>query len=202
MITGADSETVTALRRANRALAALSACHHANAHAMHESGLQQDVCQAMIEVGGYRMAWIGVPEHDAGKRVRPVAVAGHSDGYLEAITVSWDDGPLGHGPVGTAVRTGQPSAVQDIRTDVATDPWRTRMASRGYAAVLGLPLLVDGCVHAVLAIYANEPDAFDPEETRLLTQLADTVAFGIIMLRERLGRQRAEADLRANSAAP
>jgi hypothetical protein len=90
----------------------------------------------MIAVGGYRMAWIGVPEHDAGKRVRPVAVAGHAAGYLEAITVSWDDGPLDHGPVGTAVRTGQPSAVQHSRTEVATDPWRAHMACRGYAAVL------------------------------------------------------------------
>ena len=197
MIDAADSETVTALRRANRALAALSACHHANAHAKREPDLQQDVCRAMIEVGGYRMAWIGVPEHDTGKRVRPVAAAGNSDGYLEAITVSWDDGPLGRGPVGTAVRTGQPSAVQDIRTDAATEAWRTDMASRGYAAVLGLPLLIGGCVHAVLAVYAGEPDAFDPEETRLLTQLADTVAFGISTLRERLGRQRAEADLSA-----
>ena len=198
MRTGADSDIAIALRRANRALAALNACHRANTRAGDEQSLLQEVCEALIEVGGYRMAWVGMPENTAGKRVRPVAVAGHASGYLEAITVLWDETPLGRGPVGTAVRTGQPSVVQDIRIDVATDPWRDEIVSRGYAAFIALPLIVDGHVHAVLAVYASEPDAFDPHETQLLAQLADAVGFGITTLRAHLGRQRAEAALRAS----
>ena len=46
-------------------------------------------------------------------------------------------------------------------------------------------------------IYAAEPDAFAAEETQLLADLADDVAYGLSALRGRAERQRAEEALRA-----
>ena len=48
----------------------------------------------------------------------------------------------------------------------------------------------------ILAIYAAEPNAFTPEEIELLEQLAGDLAFGIIVLRTRNERQRAEEKFR------
>jgi signal transduction histidine kinase/CheY-like chemotaxis protein len=47
-----------------------------------------------------------------------------------------------------------------------------------------------------LAIYASEPDAFDPEEVRLLEALANDLAYGVVALRNRIERARAEEALR------
>lgn len=58
----------------------------------------------MVEVGGYEMAWVGVPEYDENKSVRPVARSGYENGYLDNVRISWDEAnPLGHGPTGTAI---------------------------------------------------------------------------------------------------
>ena len=43
-----------------------------------------------------------------------------------------------------------------------------------------------------LNIYATEPDAFDAEEVKLLTELAGDLAFGIMVIRTRAEREQAE----------
>ena len=58
--------------------------------------------------------WIGYAEHDKAKRVRPIAQSGFEEGYLESVTISWDDTEFGRGPTGTAIRTGKPITSIDI----------------------------------------------------------------------------------------
>jgi signal transduction histidine kinase/CheY-like chemotaxis protein len=98
--------------------------------------------------------------------------------------------------VGTAIRTRAPSVFQDVTADPRFAPWREEAAKRGYASVLGLPLLAGAATLGALAIYASEPDAFDEEELALLRALADDLAYGIVALRTRVERARAEEALR------
>ena len=58
------------LRRLNRALSTLSRCNGALVHASDEDRLLHQVCETVVQTGGYRMAWVGYAEHDAGKTVR------------------------------------------------------------------------------------------------------------------------------------
>jgi hypothetical protein len=71
------------LRRLNRALRVLSACSQSLAQAGSEQELLQQICDIIVRVGGYRMAFIAYAEQDEDKTVRPMAHAGHGDGYLE-----------------------------------------------------------------------------------------------------------------------
>jgi PAS domain S-box-containing protein len=66
--------------------------------------------------------------------------------------------------------------------------------------VIGLPLLSGPEVLGALAIYAAESDAFDGDEVQLLRELADDLSYGIVALRTRAARQRAEEALRQASA--
>src|SRR6476661_8637737 len=50
------------VRRLNRALLALSRCTQAVAEASDESSVLQTVCRILVEVGGYRLAWVGYAE--------------------------------------------------------------------------------------------------------------------------------------------
>jgi PAS domain S-box-containing protein len=172
-----------ALRHANRAYRILSDVNQVLVRANNESDLLAEVCRSIIEAGGYRLAWVGFAEDDARKSVRPVAMSGFEDGYLDSVTITWDDTPTGHGPTGTAIRTGQPSVLRHIAADPAFAPWREAALRRGYGSSVSLPLRAEGRMLGALNIYAEEPDAFDEEEITLLSELAGDLAFGIGALR-------------------
>jgi PAS domain S-box-containing protein len=183
------------LRRAHRALRAISCCGQALVRASDEPALMSEVCRIIVEEAGYRLCWVGYAEEDEARTVRPVAQAGYEEGYLRTVNVTWTDTERGRGPVGTAIRTRAPSVFQDVAVDPRFAPWREEAVKRGYASVLGLPLLADGAALGALAIYAAEPDSFNEEEVVLLRALADDLAYGILALRTRTERAQAEAAL-------
>ncbi|MBZ5637694.1 MAG: PAS domain S-box protein [Acidobacteriia bacterium] len=187
------------LGRLNRALRVLTACGQAVMRASTEDELLRGVCRIAVEVGGYRFAWIGYAESDPAKTVRPVAHSGHEDGYLGTMRITWADEERGRGPTGTSIRVGAPSVVRSTEADPSYRPWRAEAARRGYASSIGLPLTVGGQPIGALSIYSQEPDAFDEEEVRLLSELADDVAYGIVALRTREENRRSARALERSS---
>jgi len=180
------------LKQASRALKAITECHQALIRATDEMELLHEVCRIIVEVGGYRMAWVGYAEADAHKSVRPVAHTGFDEGYVEQLNITWADKARGRGPVGTAIRSGEPVVVRDTLKDRNFDPWRAEAHKRNFRSVLGLPLIPFGA----LTIYATDPDAFNDEEINLLLGLANDLAYGIMSLRGRAEQRRAEEALK------
>ncbi|MDO9532468.1 MAG: PAS domain S-box protein, partial [Deltaproteobacteria bacterium] len=183
------------LRQASRALKAITECHQALIRATDERQLLDEVCRIIVEVGGYRMAWVGYAEADAGKSVRPVAQTGFDAGYVEKLNLTWADKNRGRGPVGAAIRTGKLAISKDTRVDPGVAFIRAEARKRGYASILALPLQ-EAQTFGALNIYAAEPDAFDDEEINLLLGLANDLAYGIMALRGRAEQQRAEEALK------
>jgi PAS domain S-box-containing protein len=190
--------TEEALRQANRQLRMLSTCNEALIRIEDEAELLASICRIAVQVGGYRMAWVGYAEDDEARSVRPIAHAGLEDGYLRLARVSWADNERGRGPVGTAIREARVCPVQNIISDSRFEPWRVEAAARGYAGVCALPLVSEGRPFGALAIYSASADAFHAEEVALLGELASDLAFGIGAVRARVERRRAEAALRAS----
>jgi len=182
----------TALRRMNRALRVLSAVNSELIHMDEESGLLEAICRLSVELGGYRMAWVGFALQDEAKTVHPVAQSGIADDYLERVNVSWAEEVSGSGPTGMAIRTGTLQVNQNFRTNPRVAPWRDVALQCGYESSIALPLKDSSGTFGALMIYAAEPDAFDFEELRLLIELADDLAFGIVTLRARAQHRRAE----------
>jgi PAS domain S-box-containing protein len=174
-----------ALRTVNRAYRTLSDCNQVLIRAQSEPALLQAICQTIVEVGGYRLAWVGFAEQDEAKTVRPVARAGHEAGYLDAAMITWDDSERGRGPTGTAIRTGKLVTARHIQTDPDFESWRVETVKRGYASSVSLPLVIGDQVIGALSIYAEESDAFDQQELDLLAELAADLAYGIASLRTR-----------------
>lgn len=184
------------LWKLNRALRAISECNQALIHATDEMALLNRVCHIVTDIGGYRLAWVGFAEQDEAKTVRPVAQAGFEEGYLETLRITWADTARGRDPTGTAIRTGQPCAAHDILTNPNFATWRTEALKRGYTSSLALPLKTGEQVVGVLNIYSVKPDSFDMEETKLLTDLADDLTYGITALRISTQQKQAETALR------
>ncbi len=172
------------LSRLNRTLITLTRCNETLVRAENEPGLLHDICRVIVEDGGYRFAWVGYAEHDDARSIRPVAHAGHEDGYLETLGLSWAETERGMGPSGKAIRSGMPICAKDIERDPSFCLWRDEARRRGYRSSLAIPLISSeqtGCLN----IYASEPNAFDTEEIELMAQLANDLAYGIKSLRTR-----------------
>ncbi len=188
------------LRRLNRALRTLSACNESLVHAVDEQELLAAICEVIVHTDGYRFAWVGYAQHDEIKSVRPMAHAGHEEGYLKNVAVSWADNERGRGPIGTAIRTGTPVVAHNIDEDTRFLPWREEARVRGYVSCIALPLRASGGALGTLNIYAGEPEAFDTEEVKLLMELADDLTYGIVALRTRAERERVMDENRQNAA--
>jgi PAS domain S-box-containing protein len=184
------------LQKLNRTLEARSNSDQAILHATEEPAFLREVCRIITRDCGHAMVWIGVAEDDVRKTVRPVAHSGFEEGYLETLSVTWDESERGRGPTGTAIRTGQPSMCRDMHIDPAFAPWREDAVKRGYASSLVIPLKEQGVAWGAITIYSREPDAFTEGEVELLTELAGDLEFGIETLRLRAAHARAEEALR------
>ncbi|MFN6568328.1 response regulator [Dendronalium sp. ChiSLP03b] len=188
------------LRRLNRTLQTLSNCNKVIVRAKDESNLLENICQIIVEVGGYRLAWVSFAENDTQKSIRPVAQAGYEDGYLQSLNLTWSDTVRGQSPTGIAIRTGQISIVQNILTDPKYEIWRCQANSRGYASAIALPLKDNGIAFGALNIYSTEANTFDADEVKLLEELAADLGYGIVALRNQRDRSLAENALRESEA--
>ncbi len=188
------------LRRLNRALRTIVECRRRMAQAQDELAMLTDVCRVLVDLGGYRMAWVGFAENDEAKSIRPVVNVGHNEGYVEALKLTWADEKRGHGPTGTAIRTARPSVGWDFANDPCIAPWRDEALRRGFFSSISLPLLQDGRAFGALTLYSSLREAFDDNEIRLLTDLTNDVAYGIQALRTRAEREQSAQELEKSEA--
>jgi HD-GYP domain-containing protein (c-di-GMP phosphodiesterase class II) len=166
-------------RKLNRTLVLLSACNEALVRITGEQELVQDICQLIVELGDYPRAWVGYAEHDAAKHIRIVAQCGEQPGVLESLGLTWADDEHGQHPSALVIRNNRPLVVQDVSREPGLVPWRDMMIERGIAALIVLPLAVNKQPLGVLNIIAAQADAFDSDEIKLLSELADDLSFGI-----------------------
>src|SRR5215831_11014477 len=193
-------QTEDNLARLNRTLQTLYQCNQALVHATDESELLQAVCRILVDVSRLRMAWVGYRELDQEKTVRPVAQAGYDQGYVESVKATWADTDRGQGPVGTAIRTGKPCWTKNIQTDAHLAPWRAEALKRGYGSGIALPLMHDGEPFGALTLYDQQPNAFNERTVEQFAEMADNLAYGVMALRTREERKRAQEELQKQTA--
>ena len=185
--------TESELRRLNRALKGLSRCTDAVARAENEAVLLQEVCDLAVQVGGYRLVWIGYAQHDEAKSVLAMAAAGvDAADYVTNAHITWAETEHGLGPTGIALRTGEPYFIADTSRDPHFAPWRERALAHGFRSVMTAPLKENDSAFGTLNLYATERDAFDEEERGLVVELATTLSHGVLALRAREARKQAE----------
>lgn len=191
-------ERTTELSKTNRVLKTLSECNQALVRIEDEDLLIKKLCRIIKEYGGYRLALVGYAEQDEEKTVKVVAQAGYEEDFLEKVRLTWADTEAGIGPLGTAIRSRNISIFKNIAFGEYPAPWREAALKRGYASAIGLPLYSGKDFLGALAIYSSDAFAFDEEEVKLLRELADDMAFGIMTIRSREVHKAAEQSLHAS----
>ncbi|MFC5581089.1 EAL domain-containing protein [Rhodanobacter terrae] len=166
--------------RLNRIYTVLSGINTTIVRVRERQQLFDEVCRIAVDLGKFVFAWIGTLDVDSGM-VAPVARAGHDDGYLSLLGMSDAEDALAVGCTLTAraLVTQQPVICNDVATDEVMQASRAEALSRGYRSAAVFPLMLDGRVVGVLALYAPEPDVFDAEEMRLLIETAGDISFAL-----------------------
>jgi PAS domain S-box-containing protein len=180
------------LQMLNRTLTAQSQSNQAMMRANNESDYINEVCGIILKACGHFMVWIGFAEDDAGKSIRPVACKGFDEGYIETMKITWADTEHGHGPTGTAIRTGKPKLCRSTLTDPSFNLWREQAIKRGYASIIAFPLISDGKPFGAITIYSKNRDLFTDDEVQLLSELANDLSYGITAIRLRSALQKTE----------
>ena len=185
----ARKETEAELRRLNRTQTVLSICNNTLARSIDEEGLLSAFCANLVEVGGYRFAWVGYVAPNA-KSVRIMAHAGYVDAGLSVVKTTWTDSDDDSCACQMAIRTGKPVVLRDIERETKFTPWRKAALRLGYRSMIALPLMVNSRAFGNFSIFSEEVNTFNDKEVRLLTELAEDLAFGIGTLRARAGQER------------
>ncbi len=137
-----------------------------------EQAIYQQLCDALQRIFQLRLSWIGTVE-PGHYEVRPVASSGPCQDYLKQIRVRHDDSPLGKGPSGKAIRTGEVQTENNIEGDTSYNPWRDEALRHSFRSTVAVPLICsDRKTIAILNLYSDQKDFFNPDRTALLTTLA------------------------------
>ena len=189
-------QTERALRRLNRELRAISGCNQVLLRATDEQQLLTDICRVIHDEAGYRLVWVGIAEPGEDVSLRPVAWAGDDEVLVTHARNSWTDlTRRGIGPSADVVRTGTLMIMPDIASEERLRPWRDEVMALGLRSGIAIPLKdSNGKTFGSLTAYASEARIVAPTDRLLLEGLAEDVAFGISVLRNRKALEVAEQE--------
>ncbi|MGG9961967.1 PAS domain S-box protein [Ferruginibacter sp. SUN106] len=178
--------------KANRLYFFISQINQMIVRTTDENTLFEEVCRIAVELGEFKMAWIGLIDEQT-KTVIPVKHAGEEKNYLSKIkTISIADVPEGRGPTGTALREGRYMICNDIENDSSMYPWKDAALKRDYQSSMSLPIKKFGKIIGAFSVYASEKNFFDDAEIALLEEATGDVAFALENFEKEALRKSAE----------
>ena len=171
-------DTQERIIRLNRVHAVLSGINSLIVRVTDPEELYREACRIAVEAGQLRLAWLGMLDRST-MSVRPVGHHGREEGFLSLMNLSMaNPSPEGRGLVRRVVREKRPVILNDIEND-RVFRLRDEALARGFHSAAVLPLMVGGELIGVISFFAGEPDYFDEEEMRLLTELAGDISFAL-----------------------
>ncbi len=135
-----------------------------------------DVCQMLVDEGGYRLAWLGQVKEGQTGSLLPV-------GWSEKV----ENSSLSEKAVRTLARRSQklaestlqthsPMVIRDIQGDMFNQSLISDALKYEYNNLIALPLVLESRPLGVLFIYAAEPEAFVEQEMNSLILLSKRIA--------------------------
>jgi diguanylate cyclase (GGDEF)-like protein len=169
--------------RLNRIYSVLSGINTTIVRVRGTQELFDDACRLAVDHGQFVFCWIGTFDADT-RNITPMAKAGRDDGYLAQLSLDNVLESAGNSfLIAQAITQAQPA----ICNDLADQRLRLTHASaveRGYYSTVVLPLMLEGNVIGVFALYAPETGFFDEEEMALLSEMAGDISFAMDHLKK------------------
>ncbi|MBB5039320.1 PAS domain-containing protein [Prosthecobacter dejongeii] len=183
------------IRRLNRLYAVSSSINQAIVRLQSTQELYEQACRIAAELGGLRMAWVGMVNID-GTRLDVRARHGHDAGFLDSVdrTIIGDDVLCG-GLSTQAFHEDRIVYSNDLAHEAGTKPWHQEALRRGYRSCAAFPLRIGGKISGVYTVYGDHAECFQEEELALLGALASNISFAIEARMQEEHRLQAETSL-------
>jgi GAF domain-containing protein len=184
------------LRSINRLYHFTSKVNHMAVHVQSEDEMFQRVCEIAIDVGKFKLAWIGLID-EANQTLIARSSSGDERGYLIKLTPI-DLGPNApEGPALRMIRTGELVYCNDIENNPIMKPWHKIALDHGYRSSILLPIRRLGKIVGSFNIYSHRVNNFDENEIHLLREVTDNISFTLDNIEK--DRLRRTADQQINA---
>lgn len=163
------------------ALKVLNACDQVMVRVRNDVELLQAVCQKIVEVEDYKLAWIGFSETCNPHKTIIRAAAGTAHEHAAELAADW--------------KLGEVQVVDNLANDTSTKPAHRLAASRGLESAIVLPLEATQKGKGFIAIYSDRPGYFSREEVRPLERLAVNLGHALNSLHLRHEQEKQSAEI-------
>jgi len=166
-------DDVTAVVKAQRIVQIMAAVRRVGLMTVEEADALQLICDLVVSEGHVPLAWIGAASEEGGVDI--LASSGATDYLYDDMVSWWGSDQSGHGPTGSALRTGASQVANDLSAQPRYGPWKKRAHEFGLLSSVALPFALEGR-RAVISIYEGHVNAFDEKTVSSLEEVAMTMA--------------------------
>ena len=161
-----------------------------------QNQLFRGICKIAVELGGMKMAWIGIPETST-HHLNPVARFGEGVDILDqAIFYTRIDVAEERGQAGLAFSENRTILNQDFLRNPNTRRWHDLGCTYGFGSSASFPIRENEKPIAVLTVYRTDVNGFDDESASLLERLSSDISHAATALSAAAERKRLEEALR------
>ena len=183
------------LGQLNRIYAAWTECIATISRESHETVLLNRLCHILAASIGFRLVFIGFTDAKD-DWVNIVASSDWNLPYQKSLKLSVRmDRPEGRGPIGLAVRKGQPQIFNDFLAEPDAAPWHASAEAESIRAVCAFPLSRGGRIVGGMAVYSDQLGYFNDSIITLLRGLSDDISFALDNIDLEHLRQQSETEL-------
>lgn len=188
--------TETHLLRLQKLYAAVIETNRLISRTQNQDDLFSGICKIAVELGGMKMAWIGVP-NAAKQHLDPVARFGDGVDILdEALFFARLDVAEERGQAATAFSENRTILNQDFLRNPNTQRWHDLGRAYGFGSSASFPIQENDRPIAALTVYRADINGFDDESVALLVRLSSDISQALTALSGIEERKRLEEALR------
>ena len=188
--------TEARLLRLRGLYSAVIEANHLISHAQHQDELFNGICKIAVELGGMKMAWIGMPNART-QRLSPIAKYGAGIEILEDDSFfARLDAIEKRGQAATAFSENRTLINQDFLSNARTQQWQDLGRNYGFGSSASFPILDNQTPIAAFTVYRTEINGFDEESIALLERLSSDVSQAATAFSNTAKRKRLEEALR------
>jgi putative nucleotidyltransferase with HDIG domain len=175
-------QDIKELKKLNILLKTINKINQEIAVCPEEKILCQNICDYLLGVEGFKMAWIGLRE-TADKKFLPIAISGLDKDLVENIRNIWKEYKFNGDPTSTALKNGLPYFNKDLKKVKRYVAWENLVIDKEFLSAAALPLKYHGDIFGSLHVYSDIKDCFLKEGISFLNEIAGDVGIGINSLR-------------------
>ncbi len=188
------------IARSQRALQVLSSWSRTLVEHRDEALLTEGMCRAIVEAGRYPMARVDFVSPSTDRSMQPLVVKRSPPGVQSVVQDPAQAVDISGQALTEAILPGVPVVLHRAQAVEGNAAAAIATTSSVWHTAICLPLHMNGAVIGALTVGASEADAFAPDETLLLQQVASELSWAMELRRAREHRDALAKSLALASA--